>query len=187
MDRTELNIISIFLGGVGLFGALSGFNVPEVNETYYDVNLYAIRRDAIERTTKVVFTGVALFGLLVRLYAEVSGRSSHSHDRKHYNRLSFALLLAGILLVWVGGEGCKQIAEWQWKPKVVEVQRKSFVHAKCIADQLEHARCVQEQDRRVSDREVAEQELGQIEKFWGVESSGELQQRIKRLQPMFPK
>lgn len=158
--------------------------------TFYDVNLYAVKREAIESTMKKVFTAVALCGLVLRLVPEVwEIRPDRSQDSTGYFIFCLRGLLAGFLLVWGLTVLCNQLAEWQWKPKVVEEQRKSFVHAKCIAEQLEQAKCKSEQDRRLSDREAAGQELDQIEKFWGIEPSQDLdlKKRVERLQPMFTK
>jgi hypothetical protein len=180
MDRTQLNIISILLGAAGLFGALSGFNVPEVNMTYWDANLYAIKRDTIESTMKWSFTMVALGGFLVRLLTEISDPPNRSKDWRylHYSIFFAVWLLASVMGVYVLKEVNNQIARSHWEPIVIKEQRKPFEHAKAVA----------EQDGKGNDLKVAEDELGQIEKLlWEDESRGDLRQRVERLQPMFTK
>ena len=35
MDRTIINLVSILVGGAGLFTVLTGFNVPELNVIFF--------------------------------------------------------------------------------------------------------------------------------------------------------
>ena len=35
MDRTIINLVSILVGGAGLFTVLTGFNVPELNMNFF--------------------------------------------------------------------------------------------------------------------------------------------------------
>ena len=45
MDRTILNIVSILIGGAGLVTALTGFNVPQLNMSFWGENPFAVKRD----------------------------------------------------------------------------------------------------------------------------------------------
>ena len=63
MDKTSLNIVSIVLGGVGLFVVLTKFSVPELHATFLDSNPFVVKRDVIESFMTWLFTGLTLFGL----------------------------------------------------------------------------------------------------------------------------
>lgn len=178
MDRTHINIISILLGAAGLFGALSGFNVPEVNMTFFDTNPFAVKRDTIESTMKWWFTVVALCGFFWRLLIEIFDPSNRYHELKHYISFSAVCFLAVVFGVCVLTEVCNRIARSQWEPEVIKLEREHFEQLKLL---VEH-------DGKEEDRKAVKQQIGQIEKlFWDVESTGDLKQRIERLQVMFTK
>lgn len=67
MDKTSLNLISIVLGGVGLFVVLTKFSVPELHATFLRSNPFAVKRDIIESVMTWLFTGLTLLGLLVQV------------------------------------------------------------------------------------------------------------------------
>ena len=67
MDKTSLNLISIVLGGVGLFVVLTKFSVPELHATFLGSNPFAAKRDTIESVMTWLFTGLTLLGLLVQV------------------------------------------------------------------------------------------------------------------------
>ena len=71
MDRTLINLASIFVGGAGLFTVLTGFNVLELNMSFFDANPYAIKRDVIENTMKWLFTFVAFIGLMLQWWRKL--------------------------------------------------------------------------------------------------------------------
>lgn len=178
MDRTQINIISILLGGAGLFIVLTGFNVPELNMTFFDTNPFAVKRNEIERTMKEAFTGVALCGFLLRLFAEISDRPNRSHDWRYYYSIFCAgSFIAVVMLVWGVTIGGNLIARSHWEPKVIELQRENFERVKSFA----------QHDGKADDTKALEQQLSLIEKLLEVESHGDLRQRVERLQPIFTK
>ena len=177
MDRTQINIISILLGGAGLFIVLTGFNVPEVNMTFFDTNPFAVKRNEIESTMKWAFTGVALCGFLLRLLAEISDPPNRSHDWRYYSIFCAGCFIAVVMLVWGVTIVGNLIARSHWEPKVIELQRENFERVKSFA----------QHDGKADDTKALEQQLSLIEKLLEVESHGDLRQRVERLQPIFIK
>jgi hypothetical protein len=177
MDRTQINIISILLGGAGLFIVLTGFNVPEVNMTFFDTNPFVVKRNEIESTMKWVFTGVVLCGFLLRLFAEISDRPKRSHDWRYYSIFCAGCFIAVVMLVWGVTIVGNLIARSHWEPKVIELQRENFERVKSFA----------EHDGKADDTKAVKRQLSLIEELLEVESHGDLRQRIERLQPIFTK
>jgi hypothetical protein len=103
MDRTILNLLSLFIGGSGLFVVLTKFNVPELNMSFLGENPFAIKRDAIENVMTWIFTGVALVGLLLQIFGEIwSDRlPSRQHTIRFYVWFSSASLVAAIAIVFL--------------------------------------------------------------------------------------
>ena len=179
MDRTRLNIISTILGGAAILLVIKGYNVPEVNMTFYDSNPFGVKRDAIVTAMKWVSVAVALVGICLRLYVEIRGEilRTRSRDWEGYHYIVFCafwIIAVGIMVVVLTGFG-NQIARSKWEPVVIQGQRDNFEHAKVVA----------EHDGELNDRKEAERDIGIIEELLEVESSGDLRQRVERLQPMF--
>ena len=178
MDRTQLNIISILLGGAGLFAVITGFSVPEANMTFFDTNPFAVKRDEIESTLKWSFTIVALCGILLRLAAEISDWPSRSHSWKYYIIFCAGCVFVVVILMSVVTVVGKRIARSHWEPKVIELQREHFESVKLLV----------ERDGKSDDMKVVNQQLGLLEKLlWDIESTGDLRQRVERLQQVFNK
>jgi hypothetical protein len=200
MDRTVINLVSILVGGAGLFTVLTGFNVPELNMSFFGANPYAVKRDAIESTMKWMFAVVALIGLFLQLCAEIWGANlpDRSHDSNYYIILCVGgLVVVGIMLWVLTGVG-NRIAKWQWQPTVIELQREIFERTKFVAEHdgwtpdhwetREAITAAGDSERyKANNMKTANEHLGQIEKLLEVESRGDLRQRVITLQPMFPK
>ena len=201
MDRTIINLVSILVGGAGLFTVLTGFNVPELNMSFFGKNPYAIKRDAIDNTMKWMFTLVAGLGLALQVFAEIWG--DNLPDRLHNSGYYMAFSVVGLVvvgsLVWLLTGVGNRIARWQWQPAIVESQRELFERAKFI---VQHDGWTFEQwekratlalaltdgsDYKVKNEQMANQHLNQIEKLLEVESNGDLGERVARLERMFKK
>lgn len=200
MDRTLVNLVSILIGGAGLLTVLTGFNVPQLNMSFWGENPYAVKRDAIETTMNWVFAIVALGALVLQLWAEIWGASlpERSHDSKYYISVSIGGLVAVGAIVWVLTGVGNWIARLRWQPTVIELQREIFDRAKFV---VEHAGWrpeqweQQETITRAGDTErykaenmrAAGENLSQIEDLFEVKPQGDFKQRVAALQPLFSK
>ena len=200
MDRTLINLVSIFVGGTGLITVLTGFNVPELNMSFFDANPYAIKRDAIENTMKWLFTSVAFIGLILQWSKEIWGASlpKRSHGTIYYISFSLISLVVVCLMVWMLTGVGNRIARWQWQPNIIRLQSELFEQAMFV---VEHegwdANGWKTKDRfiaageaenyKVDNLKAADKNLGQIEKLLEIESLGDLHARVAKLQPFFSK
>lgn len=66
-DRTLLNILSLTIGAVSLYAALTGYNVPEVNHSFFNSNPFQIKRDIIASWMTALFMGVAVVAVLIQI------------------------------------------------------------------------------------------------------------------------
>ena len=200
MDRTLINLASIFVGGAGLFTVLTGFNVPELNMSFFDPNPYAIKRDAIENTMKWLFAFVAFIGLILQWSKEIWETSipKRSHGTIYYISFSLIALIVVCLMVWMLTGVGNRIARWQWQPDVVRLQSELFEQVKFVVahegwdvngwktkdgiiatGEAEHY--------KVNNLKAVDKNLRQIEELLEVESLEDLHARVARLQPFFSK
>ena len=140
MDRTALNIISLLLGGAGLFMVLTKFNVPELNMGFWGENPYAIKRDTIDNVMTWIFTSMALVGLIIQIIAEIAG------DRipAHHNSLRFNITLTTIAIISVGILASVltaigfRVARRSWLPQIIVSQREVYRTAKLTVEHDGH-------------------------------------------------
>src|SRR5687767_6989108 len=72
-DRTLANLGTILLGAAGIFTALTGFNVSELNQSFWGENPFAFKKDVIEGVMAYLFGGLALTALACQLVLEIFG------------------------------------------------------------------------------------------------------------------
>src|SRR5919109_554028 len=102
VDKTMMTILSLRIGGAGLFASLTKFNVPELNMTFLDSNPYAIKRDDIDYVMTWIFTGLTLLGVLLGIVGELLGDKipSRRFSGGVYGWFTVASLLFLVCLVW---------------------------------------------------------------------------------------
>ena len=175
MDKTTLNLISIILGGVGLFVVLTKFNVPELHATFLGSNPFAVKRDVIESVMTWLFTGLTLLGLLVQVGVAVWG--NHIDERIHTTRLYVGLfvfvLIVGVALVPLLTAVGNRVARRSWLPQVIENQKEVYKAARFVIehdgwreDQLAVKGTLPDPERyRTANLETATRQVEQIEKL----------------------
>ncbi len=195
-----VNLVSILVGGAGLLTVLTGFNVPQLNMSFFGENPYAVKRDVIETTMKWVFAIVALIGLVLQLWAEIWGAHlpERSHHMKHYINFGVGGLVAVGVMVWVLSGFGNWIARLQWQPAVVSLQREPFDRAKFVVEHdgwtpghWENQEAITrsgDSDRYKGDNmKAAGEHISQIEDLLDVNPQVDLRRRIEALQPVFSK
>jgi len=197
MDRTILNVVSVIVGGAGLFTVLTGFNVPEASQSFFGDNPFQIKRDVIQTSMEWIFTLVALCGLVIQLWAEIweNDLPERLYTDSSYARVALvAVAVAAVVVWWLSIVG-RSIARRRWLPRVVEAQRDLFNTA---ADLVENdglrPQEVREgatfgpgalEKRRQSNLADLERHLSQMERLFDVTGSGPAADRIERLRPLF--
>lgn len=197
MDRTLINLASLLIGGAGLLTALTGFNVPELNRTYFGQNPFAVKRDAIESVMKWLFTAVAIIGLALQLGAEIWGGQllERRYDASFYLWSTAGGVVAVAILVWVLTIAGKRVARSLWWPKIIASQTEGFTASAFVVehdgwreDQLPLRDTMSAGDAeryRAANLSQAEERVGQVEKLLEIRPEGELRLRVARLKSLF--
>ena len=197
MDRTLINVASILLGGAGLLTVLTGFNVPELNMSFFGQNPFAVKRDAIQNVMNWLFTLVALIGLALQLGAEIWGGQlpERRHEAKSYVWCTVGGVVAVATLVWLLTLAGNRVARSIWWPKIIASQAEAFESSVFVVehdgwrkDQLTIKDTLSAADaerHRSANLSHAEDRVAQIEKLIEVRPEGDLGARIARLRPLF--
>ncbi len=49
LDKTILNLLTLLIAGGGLFAVLTKFDVPQLRMSFLGENLYALKRDVVDK------------------------------------------------------------------------------------------------------------------------------------------
>ncbi len=196
MDKTTLNLVSMVLGGTGLFVVLTKFNVPELNKSFFGTNPFAIKRDEIESVMTWLFTTLTLVALLIQVGALIF--DDQIEERLHTTYFYVfvfmgSLVVAGIFVLLLTVMGNK-LARDRWLLKIVESQMEIYETAKFISEnngwrkeQLLSKDTIADPDRdRSANRQTADKYCEQIEKLLDINpNTNDLSQRLMRLKSYF--
>lgn len=191
-----LNIVSLIVGGAGIFVVLTKFNVPELNMSFFGENPFAVKRDAIETVMTWIFTCLATIGLLLQIGGEIW--SDRLQSRQYTSSFYMCFFLVSCLMAFVIVCGLtaigNRIAKRTWLPMVVAKQAELYSQTRIIVDHdgweegqlkvkdtLQNPRMYQEKNL-----EGAERSVTQIERLLDLPSDlVELKPRMERLAPFF--
>jgi hypothetical protein len=196
MDKTFLNLISIVLGGVGLFVVLTKFSVPELHATFLGSNPFAVKRDIIESVMTWVFTGLTLLGLLVQVGVAIWGNdlAERVHTTRFYVVLFVVMLALGVALVPLLTSVGNRLARRSWFPQAVQSQKEVYKAASFVIehdgwrkDQLAVKGTLPDPEPyRTANLETATRQIEQMEKLLEVPSrSTGLRTRLDAIKPFF--
>lgn len=199
MDRTLINLASLLTGAVGLFAAITQFNVPDVNVTYWGENPFAMKRDAIAAVMAWLFAGVAILALLLQIWAEIFGADlpERMPGRQPHYYLNIALVGLVILggSVYVLSEVGYRVARLSWEPRVIEsyrgvIERADFVleHDGLTPEHWAQRETIRKEEMQTfKQRNLADigRSLELVEKLLEISSDGSLAERLARLKPWF--
>jgi len=196
LDKTILVIIALTFAAGGALTVLTKYNVPQVNQTIFGGNPYAIKRDAIEGTMNWLFWGIALIGVLIQAVAYVVNLPDRSPST---SAPTYAMVFAVsasvvIILIWLTTCAGYAIARRQWLPTIVDGQRDVFHLTEMLIrnDGLEdrHLALPADDPQRVpliiDGRRRTGEYLTQLEDLLDItERSGTPPQRLDRLRATF--
>jgi hypothetical protein len=196
MDKTLINLLSILIGGAGLFAVLTRYGVPELDATFLGHNPFVLKRDSIADVMSWMFTSLAVLGLLLQAFRVIFENSLSEPVRQpHFYIVAFLVgILVMVMLVMAISFTGKRIAKRVWLPKVIENQRESFCSSAFIVehngwreDQLPvKENQPQAELYRQKNYESAEERFAQIERLLELQRpSDDLNERMKRLRPYF--
>lgn len=197
IDKTILNIISIFIAGAGLFAALTKYKVPEINYSFWASNPFAIKRDIIDGALAWYFVIFALLGLVFRLISLLCENNifcERKYSTKFYIKFSTAMLFIMFICVPVIGNIGIYAAKRKWVPLITQNQKDSFLQSKYIIehdglrkDQLKQKALLDDIGKyRKINYESAEESINQIEKLLEIKGiSRKIEDRVKYLERYF--
>lgn len=196
IDKTILNIMSIFIAGAGLFAALTKYKVPEINYSFYNLNPFAIKRDIIEGVLNWYFIIFALLGLVFRLAALICDNNmlyERKCSTKFYIKFSTAMLFLMFICILIIGNIGSYTAKRKWFPLVMQNQKALFLKSKYIIehgglteDQLKQKDLDDIEKYRKINYESTEKNINQIERLLEIkEISRKIEDRTKYLELYF--
>ncbi len=160
-------------------------------------NPFLVKQEIIERVHGWVFMAVAMFGIALELWAEVTGlpRSERRRSRRFYT----VVALTGIVLVFLGfwvlaGVG-NSLARRCWQPLIVTQMRDAYGQARFIVehdgwrrDQLAVRHTLTNPETyRAANLEVAQRTIAQIEALLELPvETADLKVRLATLGRYFP-
>jgi hypothetical protein len=134
LDRTIVNLLSLLLGGAGIFAVLTEYSVPEMDKSYWGFNPFTVKAGVIKRTMTTLFIGLAVAAVLLQAAAEIIGDALP--ERRHTMPTYVGVFLIGVavsaILVWVLAKLGRRLARRRWLPWVIRSQRKSLEIARDI-------------------------------------------------------
>ncbi len=129
MDQVMLDILSIVIGGAGLFVVITKYNVKETRENFYGRNnVFKEKASVIDDIMTWIFTSLSILGLLALIIKDIYGEviPERLHTLKYYWLVFLISLLFALVLVnaldWIG----KKIARRKWFPLVKDRFRDAF-------------------------------------------------------------
>jgi hypothetical protein len=192
MDRASINIVSLILGGVGLFAVLGGWYARETTMAFLGSNPFLVKRDAIRDTTDKMFGGLAMLAIAIQVAAEVVGDAlpSRTHRSPWYAWLSAIALVVVVLLGLTLNRVCRRLARRVWLGPILQQHAHSFTDAAYVVAN-NGRRPHQNTDADVTDEQRAHnyadaaKKLAQIEKLLELPQAEPLPDRVARLQVLF--
>jgi hypothetical protein len=198
MDRTILNIVSLIIGGVGLFLALVGYNTPELNQTFFDENPFAKKRDTIQTVHTWSFAIFASLGVAIQVGAEVWSDPAQARlfSPQHYAAFALvAILVVSFLAIATVGLA-RLIARRIWRPRAVEDHREMIDICRFVIENggWERQHIAEWQSWQDSERQRVlaqnakslEDRIAHMESLLEVKSTGGTRERLARISSLAP-
>ena len=116
MDKATLHILSLVIGGTGLFVVVTKSNVPELRMSFLGENPFAIKREVIDNVMSWIVASLTLVGLLIQACAEIWGHElpERLHATLFYVSLFITAVIATIIFVVLLTAVGRSIARRHW-------------------------------------------------------------------------
>ena len=137
MDKATLHILSLVIGGTGLFVVVTKFNVPELRMSFLGENPFAIKREVIDNVMSWIVASLTLVGLLIQACTEIWGHElpERLHATLFYVSLFITAVIATIIFVVLLTAVGRSIARRHWQPSIIEKLREGYNQARIIVAQ----------------------------------------------------
>jgi hypothetical protein len=129
MDQVILDMLSVIIGGSGLFVVVTKYNVPEVRENFYGKsNPFEEKANIIDDVMTWIFislSALGLFALIIKdIYGDLIPERLYSH-KTYWLVFGIGLLFAYAVVKILDLLG-KKIARRKWFPVVRDGYREAF-------------------------------------------------------------
>jgi len=104
VDITIINLISILIGSIGIFGAITKFAPREQHKTFLGGNIFSLKADIVENIRTYVLASFAVIGLLIQALKVIFwyGLPERVHDSAYYTALFLLLaVIFGIVILFL--------------------------------------------------------------------------------------
>lgn len=193
LDKIIIDMISIIIGGVGLIGAITKFDVANSRKTFYGENPFARKEEAINNSIVIWFTFYAALGLIFQLiFGSILGDliAERLYPRSVYF-IGLALSIPYSYLIvkfiqWMGKESAKK----EWQPDLANLFKEHYLSAKFIVENNGRSKDdgeVLSESNKISNYKTAEKTIARIEELFDISPSNEddLTVRINRFAKYF--
>lgn len=195
LDQVLVNMISIIIGGVGLIGAITKFDVENSKKSFFGENPFARKEGIINDTIVRWFTVYAAIGLVFQLvFGSVLG--DMIPDRSYPRYVYIVGLILGVpysyliikLLRWLSKESSKR----KWQSELASLFRGHYESVEFI---IENNGRSKDDGENVSDNtkqsnyKTAEKTIGRLEELFEISplSEDDLAVRANRFRKYFKK
>lgn len=129
MDQIILDILSLVIGGTGLFVVITKYNDPETRRNFYGkIQVFKEKASIIDDIMTLIFTALSVLGLLALVMKDIYGDviPERLYVKEYYWAvfglgLIIALLLA-ITISWAG----YRMARKKWLPLAISGYKEAF-------------------------------------------------------------
>lgn len=198
LDQTTINLLTILIGGAGLFSVMTKFYSPEVNYSFWGENQFLVKRDIIEGILSWVFTSVGFLGLLLQVYKEIFADKiiERKYKARFYSKFFVLGFMAMVGIVYILSVTGKAVARQIWQPRIVNSQKEGFELSSFITkhngwrkDQLGVKDKLDDPKKYIeANIKTAEGNILQIEKLLDIRArTNSLPERIEELNKYFAK
>jgi hypothetical protein len=197
IDKVILETIILLAIGLSLYAVLTRAYEQGVNDPLYGTDLFALKKEAVDKYNTYLFSGLALAGFILQV--AVTFNRGKIKNKIYSGKVYFVVFISGVAvfsflssgMVWLG----TRLAKQEWLPRVIATQVDIYQVAKRIIIN----RGLRDDQLRLTDKRALQAVkninfalVGKyLKQMDGVleleEGSGDYNSRIRRLERYFEK
>jgi hypothetical protein len=194
MDKTLLDIVSVFLGGAGVIGAIVKYKYPEARKTYWDGNLYNEKADIIDDTIVIVFSILTVISLFIQIVIKIWNDKipERLYNSNTYLICSIIGLIITSSLIAVFLLISYRIAQLFWFPMIAREYKDNIILARTIIIEINEGSIGAGNETSVKQREAKIRQVTKIintaEKLLEIKSvNSDLNDRFSKIEQIVNK
>lgn len=178
LDKTLINLSSLIISGAGLYSALTKYSVPQLNNAFWGLNPFAVKRDIIDSVMTTIFTLLTMIGLILQAFLFVfeDRISERQYDVVFYLwYLAIGAIFISII-VWLLSLFGKWLARCKWKPVIVESQYELYLWTLKVIENggiYEEVKNANREEIIFSNYKTADERMEQFESLFEIKQKSE--------------